>query len=303
MKKILILTTLIMTLNSAFAGRFMDRIQEKKQEMLEKKIEKDNNNGLIGGNLISNNKLLDLQYGSSNKEKLDVYFPKNQSNGKIILMVHGGAWKIGDKRHSAVVTNKVNYLSSKGYTLALINYNFIPDVTVEDQEKEVAQALVYVQNNAKNWNASGEKVILMGHSAGAHLVSLLSTNKNLLSLAKYPILGTVSLDSAAYDIYSIMNEGKHYKFYDEAFGNNQEYWKKMSPYHNVEKNMKPMYLVCSTLRDESCLQADKFVEKMKSFNNVVYVDKENKKHAEINEELGSDMTYTRKIENFIESLN
>jgi acetyl esterase/lipase len=217
-------------------------------------------------------------------------------------MVHGGAWKIGDKRHSPVVTNKVKYFGERGYTIVSINYDLFPKITVEQQVKEVAKALQYTQENAPKWGADGSKVVLMGHSAGAHLVSLLSTN-SLLNSSKYAILGTVSLDSAAYNIPIIMQKSKHYGFYDEVFGNNPEYWKKMSPYYQINNKVKPMYLVCSTLREDSCDQADNFSLKAQSLGSTIYVDKEAKKHEEINEQLGSDLIYTQKIENFINSLN
>lgn len=298
-----ILIGIIMTLSTqAFAGRFMDRIQERRQQKLEEQIQQEENNGFVGGLPITQNTLLNLSYGSSKGQTLDVYLPNGNSNKKIILMVHGGAWKIGDKRHSAVITNKVKYFVAKGYTFVSINYDLVPTATVEEQVYQVAKALNYVQENAKNWNADGSKVILMGHSAGAHLVSLLSTN-SLLSSVRYPILGTVSLDSAAYNIPEIMEKPRHYGFYDEVFGKNEQYWEKMSPYYQINKTIKPMYLVCSTLRDDSCDQAQSFAMKSKSFANTVYIDREEKKHEEINEQLGSDLIYTQKIENFINSLN
>lgn len=302
MSKIIIGLVFSIILSNAFAGTLMERFQERRQERLENKIQKEESQGMIAGMPISNIDFLNIAYGASKGQTLDVYLPQSQSNGKIIFMVHGGAWKIGDKRHSPVIANKVKYFGSKGYTVISINYDLVPSVTVEQQVVEVAQALQYTQYHAKNWNANGAKVILMGHSAGAHLVSLLSTNQ-LLDSAKYPVLGTIALDSAVYNLPTIMEKPNHYGFYDDVFGNDQEYWKKMSPYYQINRKIKPMYLVCSTLREESCEQADKFAIKAKSLGNLVYVDKEAKKHEEINEHLGSDMIYTQKIEKFIESLN
>lgn len=302
MKKMILISMIALCSSQAFAGRLIDKIQERRQEKLENQIQLDESNGIVGELPITKNTLLNLAYGSSKGEMLDVYFPSVTSNKKIILMVHGGAWKIGDKRHSPVITNKVKYFGSKGYTLVSINYDLVPHVTVEQQMLEVAQALNYVQQNAQNWNADGNKVILMGHSAGAHLVSLLSTSVYLKSV-KYPILGTVSLDSAAYNIPIIMQKPKHYGFYDDVFGNNQQYWKEMSPYYQINEKIKPMYLVCSTLRDDSCDQAEAFSSKAQTFGNTVYIDKETKKHEEINEQLGSDLIYTQKVESFINSLN
>ena len=301
-KKIIVTLLSFILLNSSFAGKLIDKFQERRQERLENKIQKEENQGIVAGMNISNRNYLDIAYGSSKKQKLDVYLPSSVSNGKIILMVHGGAWKIGDKRHDSVITNKVKYFGAKGYTIVSVNYDLVPSITVEQQVMEIAQALQYVQYHAENWSADGSKVILMGHSAGAHLVSLLSTNKLLYS-AKYPILGTVSLDSAVYNLPAIMEKPNHYGFYDDVFGINQDYWKKMSPYYQIDQKIKPMYLVCSTLREESCEQANNFSIKAKSLGSLIYVDRENKKHEEINDLLGMDLIYTQKVEKFMESLN
>jgi acetyl esterase/lipase len=49
----------------------------------------------------------DVSYGTDRKQRFDVYAPKGVRNAPVILMVHGGAWRIGDKRSRGVVENKV----------------------------------------------------------------------------------------------------------------------------------------------------------------------------------------------------
>ena len=60
----------------------------------------------------------DLAYGSDPAQRLDVYIPARRRSAPIILMVHGGAWMLGDKGNTNVVANKVAYWLPKGYIVA-----------------------------------------------------------------------------------------------------------------------------------------------------------------------------------------
>lgn len=243
----------------------------------------------------------EFAYGSDKKQKLDVYLPATPKNAPIFVMVHGGAWKIGDKRMERVVDNKVARWNPKGIIFVSVNYRLLPDADPLKQADDVASALAYVQEHAAEWGGDATKIVLMGHSAGAHLVDLLSSDPT-----RYPNLklwlGTVSLDSAAMDIPKVMN-GKHYGFYDEAFGTDSAYWESASPQQRLSTSALPMYLVCSTERpDKPCIQAEAFVKAAKSIGVRSEVAPQAKSHKEINEELGLDNDYTHKVEEFIRSL-
>ena len=134
-------------------------------------------------------------------------------------MVHGGAWKVGDKRAASVVDNKVRRWVTRGFILVSVNYRMLPEANPLEQAQDVARALAYVQQHAADFHGDPARVVLMGHSAGAHLVSLISAHPDLAAKqGAKPWLGTVSLDSAAFDVVDIMQRFQHFKFYDEAFG-------------------------------------------------------------------------------------
>lgn len=243
----------------------------------------------------------EFAYGSDKKQKLDVYLPSAPKNAPIFVMVHGGAWKIGDKRMERVVDNKVARWNPKGIIFVSVNYRLLPDADPLKQADDVASALAYVQEHAAEWGGDATKIVLMGHSAGAHLVDLLSSDPKRYPNVK-PWLGTVSLDSAAMDIPKVMN-GKHYGFYDEAFGTDPAYWESASPLQRLSSSALPIYLVCSTERpDRPCIQAESFSKTAKSMGIRSEVAPQAKSHKEINEELGLDNDYTHKVEEFIRSL-
>lgn len=270
------------------AGMIRDRIQ--------KRAEARNATGAQ-----TSNTMMDVAYGSGKKQRLDVYLPSNPKNAPVIVMVHGGAWKIGDKRSNNVVDNKKARWNPKGIIFVSVNYRLLPDADPLKQADDVASALAYVQSHAAQWGGDSQKIVLMGHSAGAHLVDLISSDP-----ARYPNLkswlGTVSLDSAAMDIPKVMST-KHYDFYDEAFGADPAYWADASPYQRLNSNAVPMLLVCSTERpDKPCVQTEAFVQKAKSLNLRAEMTPQALKHKEINDELGLESNYTKAVEEFMRSL-
>ena len=103
--------------------------------------------------------------------------------------------------------------------LISVSYRMLPTDPVE-QARDVARALAAAQSRASEWGADREKFILMGHSAGAHLAMLVATARAIAGAAG-PWLGTVSLDSGALDVVSIM-ERRHLRLYDNAFGSRHE---------------------------------------------------------------------------------
>src|SRR3546814_12400720 len=94
-------------------------------------------------------------------------------------MVHGGGWWQGDKFDTPVVRNKVEAWVPTGAVFISVNYPLVPNADPLRQALSVAKALAYAQRNAAQWSADQDKFIVMGFSAGAHLVSLLAADSSL----------------------------------------------------------------------------------------------------------------------------
>lgn len=246
--------------------------------------------------------LSDIPYGGDKKQRLDVYLPKNPKNAPIIVMVHGGAWKMGDKKSENVVQNKMNRWVSKGIIFVSLNYRLVPKVTPIQQAEDVATALSYVQSHAITWGGDPKKIILMGHSAGAHLVSLISANpQKYVSFGLKPWLGTVSLDTATMDLVQTM-ERKHYDFYDDVFGSDKNVWVQNSPLYQLERSAPPMLLICSSVREDNpCENSKPFVAKGINMGLRIEMSEQPLSHGEINDELGKSNGYTERVEQFIRS--
>jgi acetyl esterase/lipase len=259
---------------------------------------------LLTGDAALAKTLEDVAYGSDPAQRMDVYVPDGVTNAPVIFMVHGGGWRRGDKAMPGVVKNKVARWQPRGFVIVSANYRMIPDADPLAQADDLARALACAQRQAPSWGGDPQKFILMGHSAGAHLVSLLNARPGrAIELGARPWLGTVSLDSAGYDMVKIM-ESRHPRLYDKAFGTDEQLWRDASPILVVTKDSKPLLAVCSTKRpDEPCVQAHNYAAKATSMLTRVQVLEQPLSHGDINGELGKPGAYTEAVEQFMASLD
>ncbi|WNO03655.1 alpha/beta hydrolase [Rhodoferax mekongensis] len=292
------------------AGPLLDRIKQHLVERREAMGKGASEEALENpdGITISDSRLKvlrDVPYGNDPKQKMDVYLPDNPAGGPapVIFMVHGGGWRTGDKRHSNVVDNKAGRWVPKGFVLVSVNNRLLPEADPLDQVRDVARALANAQSRAPAWGADPKQFVLMGHSAGAHLIALLSSSSNYGPQAgAQPWLGSVLLDSAALDIAPIMQE-RHFKLYDAAFGTDPEFWKAASPLQQLHAAAKPMLAVCSTRREDSCAQAKAFSAHATTLGVRVQVSGHDLSHGDINKELGLASSYTEGVEVFMGTLS
>ena len=241
----------------------------------------------------------DVTYGPDARQRFDVYAPADAHNAPVIFMVHGGGWRIGDKSNRRMFENKVNYWVPKGYVFISINYRMLPAADPLEQARDVARALATAEEKAATWGGDRRKFILMGHSAGAHLVGLIATSSQFATeLRGATWRGAVLLDSAALDVPRLMRR-RHLPLYDDAFGGNVSFWRKTSPYDQLHGRVEPLLAVCSTRRMDSCPQAFDFVAKAKSFGTRASVLQENLSHEQVNETLGERSAYTEEVDRFI----
>ena len=245
----------------------------------------------------------DVAYGEHAAHRLDVYRPAKAEGAPLLFMVHGGGWRNGDKANPRAINNKVARWGGKGYVVVSVNYRLLPEAYPVDQAEDVAKALAFVQRSARSWGADPARVLLVGHSAGAHLVSLLTADPAIIARhGGQPWLGTVALDSAAFDVVEIM-KGRHPGLYDTAFKADPAYWKLASPIYRLSgKPVAPMLAVCSSQRSDSCPQARAFAAKAGTLGGRVSVMPVDLKHGEINVQLGLGGAYTDSVEAFMRSV-
>jgi acetyl esterase/lipase len=114
------------------------------------------------------------------RQRLDLYLPKGRKQFPVLVLVHGGAWVIGDNRCFGLYTSVGEFLASRGIGVVLPNYRLSPWVKHPAHVEDVARAVAWTRANIGKYGGDPERLFLAGHSAGGHLVSLLATDETWL---------------------------------------------------------------------------------------------------------------------------
>jgi acetyl esterase/lipase len=245
----------------------------------------------------------DLEYGPTSDQRLDVYAPSGARAAPILVMVHGGGWSRGDKASAGVVKKKVAHYLPAGYLVVSTNYRLSPAVDPLTEAQDVATAMAFVQTHAADWGGDPSRIVLMGHSAGAHLVSLVTADPSYRDRAGATLwLGTVALDSAAYDVPQIMAMDPHLALYDDAFGHDVELQRAASPTLVTSGTPAPVLLVCGSNRVEACQQAEDFAAAVRSHGSTATVLPMDLSHGDINSQVGLPGELTSRVDHFLRSL-
>jgi arylformamidase len=113
--------------------------------------------------------ILDVSYGALSAQKLDIYQPIDPNNAPILVFFHGGAWKGSNKECRAF---PAELFCASGAIWISVEYPLAPDHSIETQAESAEMAIQWIHSNAASFNGDQRRILVMGHSAGAHLASL-----------------------------------------------------------------------------------------------------------------------------------
>ncbi|MBD3729584.1 MAG: alpha/beta hydrolase [Sphingomonadales bacterium] len=236
----------------------------------------------------------EIAYGKDRLQRLDFYPAAVKGKAPLVVFVHGGGWKRGDKRN-ATGEFKAPHYNGLGYHFASINYRLVPDATVEQQATDVASALAALLVRADALGIDRSRVVLMGHSAGAHLVALVGTDPQYLraaGLSYRDVAGIVPLDGAAYDVPSQMGENARLMgdTYKQAFGTDRARQLRLSPTAQAGKPNAPAFLILHVQRPDGTRQSNGLAAALAKSGTAVSVQgfegRGLRGHAEINRRMG-----------------
>lgn len=152
---------------------------------------------------------LDVAYADDGhpKHRLDLYVPRDaRVPFATVVFIHGGYWRAGDKNfHQALVGlygNVGTALAELGVATAVASYRLHPEASLDDMLDDVVAALVWTRDHVGTFGGDPTALFLAGHSAGAHLVTLLGTHPSELQVrgvAPEVVRGVISL-SGIHDI-------------------------------------------------------------------------------------------------------
>jgi len=242
-------------------------------------------------------RIVELSYGKDPLQKLD-YWKPTRSGSPLVVFVHGGGWKRGDKSNATGKDKPGHYLE-QGYAFASINYRLVPAATVEQQAQDVANAIAHLIAQAESLGFDPKRIVLMGHSAGAHLSALVGTDMRYLQqagLKPNALRGVIPIDGACYDVARQMADGGKFMqdTYIEAFGDERKRQIALSPTHHADAPNAPAFLILHVQRLDGTAQSKALTAALtkagttaesRGFEGVGL-----KGHAEINRRLG-DLSY------------
>ncbi len=238
---------------------------------------------------------------------LDIYSVQRSQTRPVIIYIHGGAWQRGSRSQVGVVPG---YFNRAGYVFVSIDYRLVPDVEMEDQLADVDRALGWVSENIARYGGDPENLHLMGHSAGAHLVSMTGVRpgKHTKQLIEKGALRTViSNDTMAYDVPGIAARrgGRLFRMQQRPFGKNRNRWWQLSPIrYIVRRSPNPDFMLLSSGAGPAQFrqnQTKEFAQRLrdasvsvKMFAGSQYI------HRQINVEIGYENDVTKAISEFLE---
>jgi acetyl esterase/lipase len=224
-------------------------------------------------------------------QSLDVYSPPEGKDHPVIMWIHGGGWSKGDK---ASLQQKPQAFVDKGFVLVSMNYRLVPAVTVKEIMADLAQSVRWVRDHVAEHRGDPNSLIIMGHSAGAHLAALLCTDDRYLKAAGVPMTclkGCAPLDVSAYDIpkrIQDVDDGIS-KTFKTIFGTEEAAQREGSPASHIakDKGIPPFLILHVASRDDTKAQAHWLAAKLAEASIAArVVAAEGKTHGTISSDLG-----------------
>ena len=236
---------------------------------------------------------IDIAYGADPLQHID-FWRADGPDAPLVIFIHGGGWKRGDKSN-ATGAAKVAHSLAAGYAFASIDYRLVPAATVEQQAQDIADAVAALRAQAATLGVDASRIVLMGHSAGAHLAALVGTDPRYFAKAGLnpdAVRGVILLDGAAYDVPRQIAEGGNFMHdtYVQAFGSDVARQEELSPTFQVAAPNAPDFLILHIARDDGTAQSTALGAALRAAGTPAEVKAVEGKglrgHMEINRKLG-----------------
>jgi arylformamidase len=243
------------------------------------------------------------------KQSLDIYAHDTGTPKPVMIYIHGGGWSGGDKTPGA--EDKAKLLAPQGLMLVSINYRLSPAVTHPAHVQDVAAAVAWVHDNIDDYGGDPDRMIVMGHSAGAHLAALVAIDpKRLAAHGKsLDILdGAILLDGAAYDLPGMLElvPARTRKTHERWATTNPATQADASPILQIKANTDiPPFLILHIDRELGTRQSQQLAQRLDEVGvpSIVLLC-EDETHGSMNTDLGTpDHLPTEAIRLVLEGLN
>jgi pectinesterase len=191
---------------------------------------------------------------------LDLFRPEKPGKYPVLLLVHGGGWRSGNKSMDIPLAKQI---ASKGYVTATIEHRLSPEALYPAAVYDIKAAVRFIRANAKKYDINAKKIAIAGSSAGGQLAALVGSTTGVVKFdGNGGNPGISSAVQAIIDIDGVLDfntpdeKGKDEEaakrsagalWFGTTFNQNSEKWIEASPIQYVGKNTPPMLFLNSAL--------------------------------------------------------
>jgi len=226
---------------------------------------------------------VEIAYGADPRQRLD-FTPAARPNAPLVVFIHGGAWSMGDM---AMAGHMAVHFHDKGDAFASLDYRLVPEANPQQQAEDVAAALARLLADAPRLGIDRARVMIIGHSAGAHLAALVGTDPSYLAAHHLPISaigGVVLLDGAGYDVPAQLRFAGPLlrSLYRRAFGDDPAFQARVSPMlHAAAPNAGRFLILHIASRADSGAQSVRLGALLNAAGTPAQVESVDGSHADI----------------------
>jgi len=237
---------------------------------------------------------------------LDIHAPASAQNAPVVMWVHGGGYAIGDKANQ--MTDKIPLFNEQGWILVSVNYRLsTPDkgaAQYPDHFLDAAAAVAWVQENIPAYGGDPDRIALLGHSAGADIVSNVAVNPIYLGeygLSLSDLTCAVPLDTAGFDKAKAGDSEQEQ--WQNALGNYGDYLTETSATLLIQPNIgiPPMLGVARGIALRQQIETE-FIEALQAAGiEATLIDASSLSHNEVNSQIGAagDTVMTEPLMEFL----
>jgi acetyl esterase/lipase len=173
------------------------------------------------------------------KDRLDLYIPAGVVNAPVVFSIHGGVLMAGDRSEETFVGQR---FASAGYLTVVISYRLTPDVSHPAHVEDAAAAFAWVKRNIRQHGGDPDRIVVIGHSAGAYLAMLMATDTRYLAahaLSPRDITGLVPVSG----FFWVEKPGVGPDRPTSIWGTNRKTWIDASPAHHLRAGLPPVLFI------------------------------------------------------------
>ncbi|MFM1959426.1 MAG: hypothetical protein RL588_943 [Pseudomonadota bacterium] len=216
----------------------------------------------------------------------------------VVVFVHGGTWMHGGKY--AGTAKQARAFRSAGFAYATVNYRLLRHGPPQAAAQDIARAVAFLRGEAKGCGLDPDRIILMGHSAGAHLAALVALDESYLTAAGVPpeaVRAVVLLDAYGLDIARHVRETGD-PVYARVFGPDPTGWTAMSPVSHAAPGRRPPPVILHFVagNPETPGQAEALAEALRAAGGEAVVhEAEGESHNSLNYGFGAEDDPTTRL--------